>query len=147
MDVRNPAEVEAAFAAVLAEFGKVDIVVNGAAGNFLSPAATLTYKGFRTVMEIDTMGTFNVSKAAHNAWLGEHGGVILNISAWSRTVLQGTPLQVHAGSAKAAVDAMTCTLAKEWGPAGIRVVAITPGPISGTEGMKRLGGGEKAMEE
>jgi len=139
-DVRDPKAVEAALDATIARFGRVDIVVNGAAGNFLAPAAALSYNGFRTVMEIDTIGTFNVSRAAFEKSLRAHGGHILNISA---TLHYGaTPLQVHASAAKAAVDSITRSLALEWGPLGIRVNGIAPGPIDETEGMARLAPGD-----
>lgn len=135
-DVRDYDRVAAVVQQHLEELGSLDIVVNGAAGNFLCPAAKLSSNGFDTVMDIDTGGTFNVSKAAFESWLGEHGGCVLNISA---TLHYGaTPLQAHASAAKAAVDALTRSLAVEWGPAGIRVVGIAPGPIDDTEGVARL---------
>jgi len=135
-DVRDPVSVEAAFDRALERFGRVDHVINGAAGNFLAPAAALSYNAFKTVIEIDAIGTFNVCKAAFSKWFSAHGGTIQNISATLHYT--GQPLQVHPGSAKAAVDAMTRHLAVEWGPMGIRVNAIAPGPIDETEGMKRL---------
>ncbi|MDP6933797.1 MAG: SDR family oxidoreductase, partial [Myxococcota bacterium] len=120
----------------LQEFGRIDVLVNGAAGNFLCPAAQLSPNGFRTVLEIDTAGTFNASRAVFDRWFSEHGGNIINISA---TLHYGsTPLQVHAAAAKSAVDALTRTLAAEWGPAGVRINAIAPGPIDETEGIARL---------
>jgi 2,4-dienoyl-CoA reductase [(3E)-enoyl-CoA-producing], peroxisomal len=137
-DVREGEQVERAMGTCLETLGGLDIVVNGAAGNFLSPAAGLSYNGFKTVMAIDTLGTYNVSKAAFMAGLRETGGVILNISATLHYT--GVPLQVHAGCAKAANDAMTRHLAVEWGPAGIRVNGIAPGPVAGTEGVRRLVG-------
>ncbi len=139
-DVREPEQIEAAVDRALAELGRIDILVNNAAGNFLAPAAALSYKGFATVHAIDTLGTFNVSKAVFARWLQRNGGVIINISATLQYT--GTPFQVHAGSAKAAVDAMTRHLAVEWGAARIRVNAIAPGPIDDTEGMKRLAPGD-----
>lgn len=139
-DVREPATVEAALDRTLAELGGIDIVVNGAAGNFLAPASQLSYNGFRTVMGIDALGTFNVCRAAFDRWLRDHGGVILNISA---TLHYGaTPMQIHASAAKAAVDSMTKSLALEWGKLGIRVNGIAPGPIADTEGMSRLAPGD-----
>jgi len=135
-DVREPEQVEAAIDLAVTTFGRLDVLVNNAAGNFLAPAATLSYKGFATVHGIDTLGTFNVTKAAFTRWLKAHGGSIINISATLHYA--GVPFQVHAGSAKAAIDAMTRHLAVEWGPAGIRVNCIAPGPIDDTEGMKRL---------
>lgn len=135
-DVRDPKLVEAALDATLERFGKIDIVVNGAAGNFLCPAATLSYNGFKTVMDIDAIGTWNVCRAVFERGLRERGGVILNISATLHYT--ATPLQAHASAAKAAVDSLTRSLALEWGSLGIRVNGIAPGPIEGTEGMARL---------
>jgi peroxisomal 2,4-dienoyl-CoA reductase len=134
-DVRQPADVESAVAKTVAEFGKIDIVVNGAAGNFLCAAEELSPNGFGTVIDIDLKGTFNVCRAAF-AQLKEHHGQILNISATLHYL--GTPLQLHVSAAKAGVDALTRNLAVEWGRHGIRVNAIAPGPIEDTEGMKRL---------
>jgi peroxisomal 2,4-dienoyl-CoA reductase len=134
-DVRNPEAVEQAIAATVSRFGKIDIVVNGAAGNFLSPAEALSPNGFGTVVDIDLKGTFNVCRAAF-AQLKEHQGQILNISATLHYL--GTPMQLHVSAAKAGVDALTRNLAVEWGRYGIRVNTIAPGPIEDTEGMKRL---------
>jgi len=134
-DVRNPEDVENAIAATVQQFGKVDIVVNGAAGNFLCPAEELSPNGFGTVVDIDLKGTFNVCRAAF-AELKKNRGQILNISATLHYL--GTPMQLHVSAAKAGVDALTRNLAVEWGRHGIRVNAIAPGPIGDTEGMKRL---------
>ena len=117
---------------VVEELGGLDIVVNNAAGNFFCPSADLSPNGFGTVIDIDAKGTWNVSRAAYHARLKDHGGQILNISATLH--YGGTPGQAHVAAAKAAVDAMTRTLAVEWGPQGIRVNAIAPGPIGDTEG-------------
>jgi len=135
-DVREPKAVEAALDAAIEQLGDVDIVVNGAAGNFLCPAATLSYNAFKTVIDIDTVGTWNVTRAAFERGLRDRGGVILNISATLHYA--ATPLQTHASAAKAAVDSLTKSLALEWGSMGIRVNAIAPGPIDDTEGMTRL---------
>ena len=134
-DVRNTDEVQRAIAATVERFGKIDIVVNGAAGNFLCKAEELSPNGFGTVVDIDLKGTFNVCRAAF-AQLKEHHGQILNISATLHYL--GTPMQLHVSAAKAGVDALTRNLAVEWGRHGIRVNAIAPGPIEDTEGMKRL---------
>jgi peroxisomal 2,4-dienoyl-CoA reductase len=134
-DVRSFEDVERAVAATVAHYGKLDIVVNGAAGNFLCPAEELSANGFGTVVDIDLKGTFNVCRAAF-AELKKGGGSILNISATLQ--LLGTPLQLHASAAKAGVDALTRNLAVEWGGHGIRTNAIAPGPIEDTEGIKRL---------
>jgi 2,4-dienoyl-CoA reductase [(3E)-enoyl-CoA-producing], peroxisomal len=134
-DVRKPEEVELAVAATVERFGRVDIVVNGAAGNFLCAAEELSPNGFGTVVDIDLKGSFNVCRAAFGQ-LKEHRGQILNISATLHYL--GTPMQLHVSAAKAGVDALTKNLAVEWGRYGIRVNAIAPGPIGDTEGMKRL---------
>jgi peroxisomal 2,4-dienoyl-CoA reductase len=141
-DVRHPEQVDAAVGRFLAEFGRLDILINGAAGNFPCAAADLSPNGFGTVLDIDAKGTWNVSRAAFLGWLRDHGGQILNISATLH--YGGTPGQVHVAAAKAAVDALTRTLAVEWGPLGIRVNAIAPGPIGDTEGARRLFPGDVA---
>ena len=134
-DVRNTDEVVTAIAATVEHFGKIDIVVNGAAGNFLCPAEQLSPNGFGSVVDIDLKGTFNVCRAAFEH-LKQNRGQILNISATLHYL--GTPMQLHVSAAKAGVDALTRNLAVEWGRYGIRVNAIAPGPIADTEGMKRL---------
>lgn len=134
-DVRVPDEVEHAIAATIEKFGKIDIVINGAAGNFLCKAEDLSPNGFGTVVDIDLKGTFNVCRAAF-VQLKEHRGQILNISATLHYL--GTPRQLHVSAAKAGVDALTRNLAVEWGRYGIRVNGIAPGPIEDTEGMRRL---------
>ncbi len=134
-DVRNPEEIELALAATVERFGRVDIVVNGAAGNFLCAAEELSPNGFGAVVDIDLKGSFNVCRSAF-AELKRNRGQILNISATLHYL--GTPMQLHVSAAKAGVDALTKNLAVEWGRYGIRVNAIAPGPIGDTEGMKRL---------
>ena len=134
-DVRNVDEVERAIAATVEKFGRLDIVINGAAGNFLCAAEELSPNGFGTVVDIDLKGTFNVCRATFTE-LKKTRGSILNISATLHYL--GTPLQLHVSAAKAGVDALTRNLAVEWGRYGIRVNAIAPGPIEDTEGMKRL---------
>lgn len=141
-DVRQPEQVEAAVARVAEDFGRLDFVVNAAAGNFFCASADLSPNGFGTVLDIDAKGTWNVSRAAFHAGLGKQGGSILNISATLH--YGGTPGQLHVAAAKAAVDALTRTLAVEWGPLGVRVNAIAPGPIGDTEGARRLFPGEAA---
>ena len=134
-DVRDYAAVENAVAKTKEYFGKIDIVVNGAAGNFLCSANELSANGFGTVVDIDTKGTFNVCRAAFEE-LKRSQGQILNISATLHYL--ATPMQIHVSAAKAGVDAITRNLSAEWGRHGIRVNGIAPGPIEDTEGMKRL---------
>jgi peroxisomal 2,4-dienoyl-CoA reductase len=134
-DVRDYAAVERAIAATIERFQRLDIVVNGAAGNFLVRPEELSANGFGTVIDIDTKGTFNVCRAAFEE-LKKSRGQILNISATLHYT--ATPMQIHVSAAKAGVDAITRNLAVEWGPYGIRVNGIAPGPIADTEGMRRL---------
>lgn len=134
-DVRDYAAVENAIAKTVEHFGKIDIVVNGAAGNFLVKPEELSANGFGTVVDIDTKGTFNVCRAAFEE-LKKTQGQILNISATLHYL--ATPMQIHVSAAKAGVDAITRNLSVEWGRHGIRVNGIAPGPIEDTEGMKRL---------
>lgn len=138
-DVRQPQQVEAAVTRTVETFGGLDLLVNGAAGNFLCPAALLSYNGFRTVVDIDLQGTFNVTKACF-AHLQKTPSCVVNISATLH--YGGTPMQSHVAAAKAGIDALTRNLAVEWGPLGIRVNAIAPGPIGDTEGMARLAPGD-----
>ena len=134
-DVRDPEAVSKAVAETIEKLGKIDIVVNGAAGNFLCKAEELSPNGFGTVVDIDLKGSFNVCRATFEQ-LKQHQGQVLNISATLHYL--GTPMQLHVSAAKAGVDALTRNLAVEWGRYGIRVNGIAPGPIEDTEGMKRL---------
>jgi peroxisomal 2,4-dienoyl-CoA reductase len=134
-DVRDYNAVAAAINSTVENLGKIDIVVNGAAGNFLCAAEELSSNGFGTVLDIDTKGTFNVCRAAFDE-LKKNQGQILNISATLHYL--ATPYQIHVSAAKAGVDAITRNLAVDWGKYGIRVNGIAPGPIEDTEGMKRL---------
>jgi peroxisomal 2,4-dienoyl-CoA reductase len=136
-DVRKPLDVDGVVEQVVAHQGAIDILVNGAAGNFIAPADRLSPNGFGTVIDIDLKGTFNVSRAVYPHLRGR-GGVILNISATLQ--LLGTVGQAHAAAAKAGIDALTRTLAVEWGPSGVRVNGLAPGPVDGTEGVTRLVG-------
>jgi NAD(P)-dependent dehydrogenase (short-subunit alcohol dehydrogenase family) len=95
----------------------------------------MSANAFRTVIDIDVNGTFNVSHAAF-ATLAERRGAIINISAVQ--AFAPMPFQAHVGAAKAAIENVTKSLATEWGGRGIRVNAIAPGPIEGTEGVKRI---------
>lgn len=135
-DVRNPDAVDTAVARTIDELGRLDILVNNAAGNFPCASEDLSPNGFGAVIDIDAKGTWHATRSAFRGWMKEHGGQILNISATLH--YGGTPGQLHVAAAKAAVDAMTRTLAVEWGPLGVRVNAIAPGPIGDTEGARRL---------
>jgi len=134
-DVRDMAAMEQALSETEQALGTVTSVVAGAAGNFMSKAADLSYNGFKTVVDIDLIGSFNTAKAAYSQ-LKTTKGCITFISAGQS--LDAYSHQAHVCAAKAGVDKLMKTLAIEWGPEGIRSNSIIPGPIDGTEGMKRL---------
>ncbi|KAI8842184.1 peroxisomal 2,4-dienoyl-CoA reductase [Chytriomyces cf. hyalinus JEL632] len=135
LDVRNPQLLESAMKETNERFGSIDFVVCGAAGNFLCPAEKLSLNAFKTVIDIDLVGTFNTCKAAL-PYLKVSKGLIINVTATLQ--YKGTPMMVHACAAKAGVDALTRVLALEWGQYGIRVNGIAPGPIDDTQGMSNL---------
>ncbi|KAF1782921.1 NAD(P)-binding domain [Phytophthora cactorum] len=137
-DVRSTESADNAVAQVVGRFGKLDVLVNSAAGNFLALAEKLSTNAFRTVMEIDAIGTFNMSRAAFEPLKRSGDGRIINITATLQ--LPATWYQVHASAAKAAVDSITRSLALEWGQFGIRVTGVAPGPIADTTGTAKLGG-------
>jgi NAD(P)-dependent dehydrogenase (short-subunit alcohol dehydrogenase family) len=134
-DVRDAAAVSAALQRAHEQFGAIDVLVSGAAGNFLAPALGMSSNGFKTVVDIDLLGSFNVLRSAHE-FLRKPGAVAISISASQAFV--PTPYQSHVCAAKAGVDMLTRVLALEWGGDGVRVNSIVPGPIEGTEGIRRL---------
>jgi NAD(P)-dependent dehydrogenase (short-subunit alcohol dehydrogenase family) len=140
-DVRDYAATRAVMEEICATFGPLDIVVSGAAGNFLAPAAGLSANGFRTVVDIDLNGTFNVFRGCYDL-IRKPGASLIAITAGQ--AVKPMMLQAHACAAKAGVNQLVRVLAMEWGPEGVRVNGISPGPIAGTEGMARLAPGEEA---
>jgi NAD(P)-dependent dehydrogenase (short-subunit alcohol dehydrogenase family) len=125
-DVRNPETIAAAFDAIEARLGPVDVLINNAAGNFPAPAEEMTPNGFRTVVDIVLNGTYNCSREfAIRRLAAGLPGAILNIGAtYSWT---GGPGTAHSAAAKAGVTNLTQSLAVEWAPDGIRVNCIAPG--------------------
>lgn len=141
-DVRDFAAVQAAAGVGVEAHGALDIVICGAAGNFPAPVDGISPNGFKAVVDIDLLGTYHTIKACA-PHLRVPGGSILSISAYGVPV----PMQAHVVAAKAGVDALTKVLAIEWGLRGVRVNAIIPGPIDGTEGMRRLAPDERTRQE
>lgn len=134
LDVRDQEKVKATVDAIAAEHGRIDLLVNNAAGNFYAPSATLSPNAWKAVLEIDLYGTFYCSQAVYPHMAKQGGGRIVSTSMTLH--YRGWPLMAHATAAKAGVDALTRTLAVEWAPQRIRVNAIAPGPIP-TEGVKK----------
>jgi NAD(P)-dependent dehydrogenase (short-subunit alcohol dehydrogenase family) len=135
LDVREYLALEAAFRKTDDEFGEIDIVIAGAAGNFPAPVLGMSANAFKAVIDIDLLGTFNTCRAAHQH-LRKPGSSVIAISASHAT--QPVAWQAHVCAAKAGVELLIRTLAIEWGPDGIRANCITPGPTDDTEGMRRL---------
>ncbi|WP_456696887.1 SDR family oxidoreductase [Aeromicrobium sp. P5_D10] len=134
-DVRDGDAVDAALARTLDELGPVSGVVCGAAGNFVAPAESISTNGFKAVVEIDLLGSFHAARAAFEQLRTTRGSVLFVSGGQSVMPLLS---QAHVGAAKAGVDQLMRSLALEWGKYGIRSNSILPGPVSGTEGMKRL---------
>jgi NAD(P)-dependent dehydrogenase (short-subunit alcohol dehydrogenase family) len=143
MDVRDPALVQAMVERTKEKFGRIDHLVNNAAGNFICPAEDLSINGWNSVINIVLNGTFYCSQAVGKEWIATgHKGSILNIVAtYAWGAGQGV---IHSACAKSGVLTMTRTLATEWGNKyGIRVNAIAPGPIANTGGAEKLFMSEK----
>jgi NAD(P)-dependent dehydrogenase (short-subunit alcohol dehydrogenase family) len=140
-DVRDYDALASAMSKAHEKFGEIDIIVCGAAGNFPAPVVGMSANGFKSVIDIDLLGTFNTCRAAYDH-LKKPGASIVNISATQAFVPMA--MQSHVCAAKAGVDMITRTLALEWGSKGIRVNSIAPGAVDDTEGMKRLAPTEKA---
>jgi len=134
-DVRDPELVAAALAKTQADLGPISTLICGAAGNYLAPAEKLSSKGFQAVLNIDLLGSFHAAHASFDQ-LKQTRGSVLFVSAGQSE--QPFLQQAHVGAAKAGIDSLMRHLALEWGPYGIRSNSIVPGPITGTEGMKRL---------
>jgi peroxisomal 2,4-dienoyl-CoA reductase len=134
VDVREPERVQDAVASIQRSHGRLDLLVNNAAGNFYAPSESLTPNAWKSVIEIDLYGTFFCSQAALPVMRAGGGGCIVNISMTLH--YRGWPLMAHATAAKAGIDALTKTLALEWARAGVRVNAVAPGPIP-TEGVRK----------
>ena len=134
-DVRDYAALDSAMQRVKEELGPIHTLVCGAAGNFPCPAEQISPNGFKSVIDIDLMGTFHACRAAFEQLKETHGNILF-ISAGQ--AFMPYAFQAHVGAAKAGIDQMMRNLALEWGRFGIRCNSIAPGPIEGTEGVRRL---------
>ena len=143
-DVRDFDALVHAMEASRDELGPLSVLVCGAAGNFPCPAEQLSANGFKAVVDIDLLGSFNACRAAFEQ-LAETRGSVTFISAGQAFIPY--PAQVHVGAAKAGVDHLMRNLALEWGRYGIRCNSIAPGPIEGTEGMRRLGPDDPSVHD
>jgi len=131
-DIREPTQVEELVKGVVGRFGRLDIVVNNAGGQFPSQAQFISPNGFLAVVKNNLVGTFHVCREAANQWMiPQRGGRIVNVIA---NIYRGFPGMAHTGAARAGVENLTMTLAVEWAQFGILVNAVAPGIIlsSGT---------------
>jgi NAD(P)-dependent dehydrogenase (short-subunit alcohol dehydrogenase family) len=135
MDVREPAQIKEVVREAAERFGRIDVLVNNAAGNFVRPSLLLAPKGFATVIDIALNGVFYVTREVAKQ-MRDGGGTIVNVSAPYAST--GKPGVVHSACAKAGVEAMTRTLAAEWASLGIRVNAVSPGPFESKGAAERL---------
>jgi len=135
-DVRKPEALQAAADRCVKELGGIDFVIAGAAGNFIAPISGLSSNAFKSVMDIDVLGTFNTIKATMPYLLRSSSPRIIYVSATFHYT--GAPLQAHVSAAKAAIDSLAASVALEYGPRGVQSNVIAPGGIEGTEGLARL---------
>ncbi|KAK4445652.1 peroxisomal 2,4-dienoyl-CoA reductase [Podospora aff. communis PSN243] len=157
VDVRNFDSLKAAADRCVKELGSIDYVIAGAAGNFIAPISGLSPNAFKTVMDIDTIGTFNTIKATIPYLIesaarnpnpnpsGTTGGRLISTSATFHYT--GMPLQAHVSAAKAAIDSLMGSVSLEYGPYGVTANSLAPGAIAGTEGMARLASSELTQRE
>ena len=143
-DVRYYEECANALRRTRETFGEIDILVCGAAGNFPASVLGMSANGFKAVVDIDLLGTFNTCRAAYEH-LRKPGASVISISATHAFV--PIAYQAHVCAAKAGIDIFSKTLAIEWAPAGVRVNVIAPGPVDDTEGMRRLAPTEEARQK
>jgi NAD(P)-dependent dehydrogenase (short-subunit alcohol dehydrogenase family) len=144
VDVRSPEQVNHLVERTKERFGRIDILVNNAAGNFRVRAEEMSVNAWRAVIDIVLNGTWYCTQATGREMIASGGGVILNIG--STQAFHGGPLTVHSASAKGGVLAMTRTLAVEWAPYNIRINILTPGPTEDTGAMTQLFADDAARE-
>jgi NAD(P)-dependent dehydrogenase (short-subunit alcohol dehydrogenase family) len=145
IDVRKPDQVDEMIERVLRHFGRIDILVNNAAGNFISKAEDLSPNGWNAVVGIVLNGSFYCSRAVGRQMIARgKGGAIVSVLA--NYVWTGSPGTIHSAAAKTGVMSMTQTLAVEWAPHNIRVNAVAPGPIESAGAAKQLWDTPEAVE-
>ena len=145
LDVRNPEQVDEMVMRVTRHFGKIDILINNAAGNFISRAEELSPNGWNAVIGIVLNGSFYCARAVGRHMIQRGGGGAI-VSILANYVWTGSPGTIHSAAAKAGVMSMTQTLAVEWAPHKIRVNAVAPGPVESPGAAKQLWNSPEAVQ-
>ncbi len=143
-DVRDYDAIDVATRATAEQLGPIDLVVAGQAGNFYAPANGMSANGFKAVIDIDLLGTFNVFRAAYDV-INKPGASMIAITA--PEAVRPLNFQAHVCAAKAGVNMLIKVLALEWGPEGIRINGISPGPIAGSWGMDNVASPTQEMKD
>jgi len=136
-DIRDREQVSEFVAGVLEKHGTIDGLINNGGGQFFAPAETISPKGWDAVVATNLTGTWNMTRAVHDAWMGKNGGSITNITMLTKRTFPG---MTHSVAARAGVEAMTRTLAVEWVQKGIRLNCVAPGLVA-SSGLKRYPAG------
>jgi citronellol/citronellal dehydrogenase len=126
LDIRDEKAVESVVADVVARRGRIDGLVNNAGGQFVQPAAQMSPKGWRTVIDLILNGTFLMSSAVYRHSMQQHGGAIVNMMA---DIWTGFPAMAHMAAARAGIGNLSITLAMEWAASNVRVNSVAPGTI------------------
>lgn len=142
-DIRDREACAAAVSTVLARHGRLDHLVNNGGGQFFSPADAITAKGWDAVVATNLTGTWNLTRAAADAWMLQHGGNVLNITMLTKRTFPG---MAHSVAARAGVEAMTRTLAIEWANRNVRLNCIAPGFVA-SSGIRRYPAGLNLIEQ
>ena len=132
-DTREEDTIEAAMQRIREHYGRLDVLVNNAGGQFISPARDISNKGFAAVIRNNLIGSWQMTRAAADHFMFDNGGSIVFVTAISRTALTGF---AHTAAARAGVTGLMKTLAAEWGEYGIRLNCVAPGTIK-TEALAR----------
>ncbi len=143
LDIRDRDNVRAVIEGIVARHGRLDLLVNNGGGQFMSPAEAIRDKGFDAVIATNLTGTWNVTRAAADAWMLAHGGRVVNITMLTK---RGFPGMAHSVAARSGVEAMTRTLAIEWAKNGILLNCIEPGLIA-SSGIHNYPNGVAMMTE
>ncbi len=143
LDIRDRDSVSRAVEALMAKHGRIDLLVNNGGGQFLSPAAMITPKGWDSVIATNLTGTWNLTRAVGDAWMLQNGGAVVSVTMLSQ---RGFPGMAHSVAARSGVEAMTRTLSVEWADRGVRLNCVAPGYVA-SSGLRNYPDGENLAFE